>query len=176
MQTQQEKDKLAEELATTMSNDTIPENNLPALDIGIEILVLPHHEEPPSPDPASSPTHHQLCTRLDYSKERTAWQQDNDTKDDESEWHYKDGLTKTHMPIPISPHPNPFDTLHQIQDEPITRQKIQTSLTHLGLYSTLNLTSRWTTHLLAYQRANLKMKYKQHKNSKGNSCKPFAPR
>ena len=162
IQTQQEKDQIAEELATTIPNDTMPVNDLPALDMGIDILVLPQHEEPQSPDPASSPTHHQLCTRINYSKEKIAWQQDNDTTDDKSEWHYKDGLTTTHIPIHISPHPNPFHTLHEIQDEPITRQKIQTSLTHLGLYSPLNLTSRWTTHLLAYQRANLKMKYKRN--------------
>ncbi len=45
MQTQQEKDQLAEQQATTISNDTMPVNALPALDIGIEILVLPPHEE-----------------------------------------------------------------------------------------------------------------------------------
>jgi hypothetical protein len=165
LQTQQEKDQLAEYQATTMSNETLPVPTLlvPELDVGIEILVLPPHEEPQSPDPASSPTHHQLYTRIDYSKEWIAWQHDSDKTDEKSEWHYEDGLTQTHVPIHISHHPNPFQTLIEIQDEPTTRQKIQTSLTHLGLYSPLTLTSRWTTQLLAYQRVNLKMKYKQHK-------------
>jgi hypothetical protein len=37
------------------------------------------------------------------------------------------------------------------------------SLTHLGLYPLLSLQSRWTSHLLAYQKSTLRKGYKQQK-------------
>ncbi len=78
----------------------------------------------------------------------------------------QEGKVRETIKTGISHDANPFHLLEEIHDTPHTSHRINISLTYLGLYPLLSLQSRWTSHLLAYQKSNLRKGYKRQTKRK----------